>query len=672
MKRLSVAVLFGASAACFATTLGTTAAWAFVVVALASLLWKRRGLAPATAVALRKVLFLCLGATVLYGWVLMVYPVLSASAVRFWSLTFGYTLGAFGGFFLLHFDLEESEVSVSSTTIPAAIGMLVVASFDLEAAIHGYLVVAGVAGFGYLAAEALPPQDDPRGARLARLVGLGLVLTVSAAVATAIVTVLPLAQTQVEETMVSIYTPLSDGVQAQHRARLGELQNLKLSKKIVMRVWSERPQRLRSRVLVRFDKTVWHRDPATMQELAPTMGETDVDQAAREFLDTLPGSDFVLPPERLESQRLIHTKVIRVDGGGLATPGGTLVVHAPVDELRLDTAAVVLPPPRTPLRVYGVLHEVNHQRAQEGPSPASMLEASLQVPENLDPRFQALANELARDTIDDEARARRVVAHLRESYDYSLDVGVIDRRDPLADFLFEKKEGWCEYFAGSAAILLRLQGVPTRYLRGFNVIGSQKKGDHYVVREWDRHAWIEAYIEGKGWLEYDPTPAAEYESLHAGLNDNIVTDALEWLRASVASLYVELRYFETSRLARPLLGLGFLVVIAWTLKRLVRFVRTRPASSSSTKQAAPSGLEQLVHELDVELDGLGCARPANRAPLEHWSSLPSDAVPPTLRDTGLSIILAYYRNRFGSEALADGDLERLRRELAHSVTRSSD
>ena len=307
MKRLSVAVLFGASAACFATTLGTTAAWAFVVVALASLLWKRRGLAPATAVALRKVLFLCLGATVLYGWVLMVYPVLSASAVRFWSLTFGYTLGAFGGFFLLHFDLEESEVSVSSTTIPAAIGMLVVASFDLEAAIHGYLVVAGVAGFGYLAAEALPPQDDPRGARLARLVGLGLILTVSAAVATAIVTVLPLAQTQVEETMVSIYTPLSDRVQAQHRARLGELQNLKLSKKIVMRVWSERPQRLRSRVLVRFDKTVWHRDPATMQELAPTMGETDVDQAAREFLDTLPGSDFVLPPEsRLD--RSLHRR----------------------------------------------------------------------------------------------------------------------------------------------------------------------------------------------------------------------------------------------------------------------------------------------------------------------------------------------------------------------------
>ena len=46
-----------------------------------------------------RVLVLCLGATVLYGWVLMVYPVLSASAIRFWSLTLGYTLGALGGFF---------------------------------------------------------------------------------------------------------------------------------------------------------------------------------------------------------------------------------------------------------------------------------------------------------------------------------------------------------------------------------------------------------------------------------------------------------------------------------------------------------------------------------------------------------------------------------------------
>ncbi len=669
MKRLSVAVLFGASAACFATTLGTRGAWAFLVVALVSLFWKRRGLTPATALAIRKVLFLGLGVTVLYGWLLMVYPVLSASAIRFWSLTLGYTLGALGSFFLLHLDLEESEVSASSTTILAAVGMLVIASLDLQAAIHGFLVVAGASGFAYLAAETLPVKDDRP---VARLVGLGLVLIASAALAASIVVVLPLAQTQVEETMVSIYTPLSDGIQGQQHSRLGELQKLKLSKKIVLRVWSERPQRLRSRILVRFDKTTWHRDTATMQELAPTAGEADVDQASREFLDTLPGSDFVLLPERLQSQRLIHTKVIRVDGGGLTTPGGTLVVHAPVDELRLDTALVVVPPPRTPVRVYGVLHEVNHQRAQEGPSPASMLEASLQVPENMDLRFQALANELARDTVDDEARARRVVAHLRERYQYSLDVGDIDRRDPLADFLFEKKKGWCEYFAGSAAILLRLQGIPTRYVRGFNVIGSQKKGDHYVVREWDRHAWIEAYIEGKGWLEYDPTPAAEYENLHAGLNDNLLTDALEWLRASVSSLYVELRYFETSRLGWPLVGLGLLLVIAWTLKRLVRFVRTLPGRSSAAKQVAPSALEQLVRELDVELDGLGCARPKNRAPLEHWSSLPSDALPPNLRDTGLSIILTYYRNRFGGEVLADGDLERLRRELAHSVTRSSD
>jgi len=104
----------------------------------------------------------------------------------------------------------------------------------------------------------------------------------------------------------------------------------------------------------------------------------------------LPGPDLVLPPERLTSQRLIHTKIVRIDGGELTMPVGSLVVRAPVYVLQLDAAGVVLPPPRTRGRVYGVLHAVNHQRAQEGPSPLSVLEASLQVPEHLDPRFRFL------------------------------------------------------------------------------------------------------------------------------------------------------------------------------------------------------------------------------------------------------------------------------------------
>ena len=107
---------------------------------------------------LRRLLFVSLAATVLYGWFVMVYPVLSTDSVRFWSLVLGYTLGSLGSVFVLC----RSAMSVWSTTIPAAAALLVVASFRNEAEVHAYLVVAGVTGFVYLAIDSLPSNDDPR------------------------------------------------------------------------------------------------------------------------------------------------------------------------------------------------------------------------------------------------------------------------------------------------------------------------------------------------------------------------------------------------------------------------------------------------------------------------------------------------------------------------------
>lgn len=169
---------------------------------------------------------------------------------------------------------------------------------------------------------------------------------------------------------------------AQHHARLGELQQLKLSRKVVMRVWSERPQRLRSRVLVHFDGTGWSRDAARFRELVPAEGEVALDDAARAFIGKLPGVDFVPLPEKLHRQRLIQTRVVRVDGAGLATPGGSYLVRAPIDKLQVDPAAVVLLPSHARVRVYGVLHDVNHQRVQEAAPNTATRQASLELPKH--------------------------------------------------------------------------------------------------------------------------------------------------------------------------------------------------------------------------------------------------------------------------------------------------
>lgn len=149
-----------------------------------------------------------------------------------------------------------------------------------------------------------------------------------------------------------------------------------------MRVWSERPQRLRSRVLVHFDGTGWSRDAARFRELVPAEGEVALDDAARAFIGKLPGVDFVPLPEKLHRQRLIQTRVVRVDGAGLATPGGSYLVRAPIDKLQVDPAAVVLLPSHARVRVYGVLHDVNHQRVQEAAPNTATRQASLELPKH--------------------------------------------------------------------------------------------------------------------------------------------------------------------------------------------------------------------------------------------------------------------------------------------------
>ena len=210
--------------------------------------------------------------------------------------------------------------------------------------------------------------------------------------------------------------------------------------------------------------------------------------------------------------------------------------------------------------------------------------------------------------------------------------------------------------------MLRTQGIPTRYVRGFNVIGSQKKGDHYVVREWDRHAWIEAFIEGKGWLEYDPTPAAEYEALHAALDDGFVSEVVEWLRAFCASLYASLRHFDGSLWVKPGMWLLILTIVGWAVARRARFRLPGRRASSLESEERPE-LEQLPRELDAAVEKLGWPRPKSRAPLEHWTSLPLENMPISFREAGARIIEGYYHDRFGGASLESSEILGLRQSI---------
>jgi protein-glutamine gamma-glutamyltransferase len=166
-------------------------------------------------------------------------------------------------------------------------------------------------------------------------------------------------------------------------------------------------------------------------------------------------------------------------------------------------------PQRLQYRVQAESEKRMPQASTAGESsaiPNETLNAYLQLPGNLDPQIRNLANEITRDTQNPMEKAARVEAYLRKNYKYTLSLTWNPGNDPLSTFLFRAKSGHCEYFASAMAVLLRAAGVPTRIVNGFLMGEYNPVGDTYIVRQSDAHSWVEVYLPGSDWTEFDPTP----------------------------------------------------------------------------------------------------------------------------------------------------------------------
>ena len=80
--------------------------------------------------------------------------------------------------------------------------------------------------------------------------------------------------------------------------------------------------------------------------------------------------------------------------------------------------------------------------------------------------------------------------------------------DPLANFLFDRKAGHCEYFASAMAVMLRAVHIPSRVVTGFQSGVYNPITGWHVLRASDAHSWVEAWAPGHGWMTFDPTPPA--------------------------------------------------------------------------------------------------------------------------------------------------------------------
>lgn len=131
-----------------------------------------------------------------------------------------------------------------------------------------------------------------------------------------------------------------------------------------------------------------------------------------------------------------------------------------------------------------------------------------QVPAEITPRVRSLAREITAGAATHYDRAVAIEQWLEDNLSYTLEMRSPGEQEPIDFFLFDRRQGHCEYFASAMTIMLRALGVPARNVNGF-LGGEWNEYDEYIaVRASDAHSWVEVYFHGVGWVTFDPTPSS--------------------------------------------------------------------------------------------------------------------------------------------------------------------
>ncbi len=366
------------------------------------------------------------------------------------------------------------------------------------------------------------------------------------------------------------------------------------------------------------------------------------------------------------------------------------------------------------------------------PQPSERLPGTRQtrnlvaVPEEIRAQLATFAESaLAREAPgadDPHRRAKALEHHLRDSgeYGYTLNMDVVDRTiDPVIDFLSNRKQGHCEYFASALTLLLRSQSIPARMVNGFKGGDWSSFGQVLSVRQKHAHSWVEALVPdattGKlHWITLDPTPATARAASLAevgGINKNWrqVTDFVryiwifyilgfnserqrallyqpiselaaearkgfsvmgEWLRATIAELltFKDLGQFFSRRgfvVSFSLLVLLVLLyrVTRWVFVRILRWLHG-PLNNDSAAAAGVVFYRRLVSllaEFGLERPPAETQQEFARRAMIYLTGRGSETA--VVAEVPSHIVDAFYRIRFGHRELNSSDLAQLEKSL---------
>lgn len=170
--------------------------------------------------------------------------------------------------------------------------------------------------------------------------------------------------------------------------------------------------------------------------------------------------------------------------------------------------------PRSRRIEYTVTSYVDY-RAREPLTP-NEIEVFRRLPDDTNPRARALAQSWIVDDPSGATIIARAMDYLRsQPFFYTLTPPALGAQ-PVDEFLFETREGFCEHYASAMTVLLRAAGLPARVVMGYQGGELNGFGGYYIVRQSDAHAWTEVWLEDEGWVRVDAVAAVAPERVALG------------------------------------------------------------------------------------------------------------------------------------------------------------
>lgn len=462
----------------------------------------------------------------------------------------------------------------------------------------------------------------------------------------------------------------------------------------------------RGAVLSQYEPPVWKADPESIQRpqrLIPAVRRTLVRQEIR--LDDV-GTDTML---------FLGSPMGLVDAEGQARGNYQWLTNLIYRNPELKNQGSIkysvyseLPTETLPYNAVTVSEFARAQYLRMG-----YLQRLKQVPQNLEQ-----LTSLARQIVDRERQqrgteltglqsAQAIESYLRDSgeYSYSLEQAVQDAKiDPVEDFLFNRKQGHCEYFASALVLMLRAVDIPARLINGYKGGNYEDDSKTLYVQQRHAHAWCEAWID-QAWVTFDATPADEraasvesvlanqtlWEGFQSTLTSiwsenfvnisyeqqdeafygplrslseaalTILKDLWQSPRASLVAFFELLtnpRSWFSMRGAGALLLVG---VVAWVTWRVTRFIRQRWRNSCESPEARSLHKRIEFYERFARLMQTHNLQRAESQTQLEFARETASALEPRLQLAGLTcgpgeISDLFYRVRFGDLDLADKEV----------------